>query len=126
MKIVRTILILLLLAGAGVLAYYYWGTYSEGVRSGVVVKISRKGVVFKTWEGQLNLMTFGAVRSQNMISESFDFSVAGNNEDVVRELESASLSGERVSLFYEERFATFPWRGDTRYFVIRVEKKKDK
>ena len=126
MKIVRTTLILLLLAGAGVLAYYYWGTYSEGVRSGVVVKISRKGVVFKTWEGQLNLMTFGAVRSQNMISESFDFSVAGNNEDVVRELESASLSGERVSLFYEERFATFPWRGDTRYFVIRVEKKKDK
>ena len=126
MKIVRTTLILLLLAGAGVLAYYYWGTYSEGVRSGVVVKISRKGVVFKTWEGQLNLMTFGAVRSQNMISESFDFSVAGNNDDVVRELESASLSGERVSLFYEERFATFPWRGDTRYFVIRVEKKKDK
>ena len=126
MKIVRTILILLLLAGAGVLAYYYWGTYSEGVRSGVVVKISRKGVLFKTWEGQLNLMTFGAVRSQNMISESFDFSVAGNNDDVVRELESASLSGERVSLFYEERFATFPWRGDTRYFVIRVEKKKDK
>lgn len=126
MKIVRTTLILLLLAGAGVLAYYYWGTYSEGVRSGVVVKISRKGVVFKTWEGQLNLMTFGAVRSQNMISESFDFSVAGSKEDVVRELESASLSGERVSLFYEERFATFPWRGDTRYFVVRVEKKKDK
>jgi len=126
MKIIRIILILLLLVGAGVLSFYYWGTYSEGVRSGVVVKISRKGYVFKTWEGQLNLLTFGAVRSQNMVSESFDFSVSSSKEEVIRELEAVSLSGERVSLYYEERFSVFPWRGDTRYFVVRVERKKDK
>jgi len=120
MKILRRLLAIFLLAGIAVLAFYYFGTYSEGVRSGVVVKISRKGYLFKTYEGQLNLMTFGAVRSQNMISESFEFSVSSSHTDLINELEQASLSGERVSLHYVERFAAFPWRGDTKYFVDKL------
>ena len=116
----RRLLAIFLLAGIAVLAFYYFGTYSEGVRSGVVVKISRKGYLFKTYEGQLNLMTFGAVRSQNMISESFEFSVSSSHTDLINELEQASLSGERVSLHYLERFAAFPWRGDTKYFVDKL------
>ena len=120
MKMLRRLLAIFLLAGIAVLAFYYFGTYSEGVRSGVVVKISRKGYLFKTYEGQLNLMTFGAVRSQNMISESFEFSVSSTHTDLINELEQASLSGERVSLHYVERFAAFPWRGDTKYFVDKL------
>ena len=120
MKILRRLLAIFLLTGIAVLAFYYFGTYSDGVRSGVVVKISRKGYLFKTYEGQLNLMTFGAVRSQNMISESFEFSVSASQSDLINELEQASLSGERVSLHYVERFAAFPWRGDTKYFVDKL------
>lgn len=121
-KILLTVAVMLLLA----CAFYYWGTFSEGVRSGIVVKISRKGYVFKTYEGQLNLLTFGAVRNQNMVNESFDFSVAGGREDIVKILEEASLSGERVSLHYIERYAAFPWRGDTKYFIESVERQSDK
>jgi hypothetical protein len=120
MNLLRRLLFVLLLAGMGVLAFYYFGTYSEGVRSGVVVKISRKGYLFKTYEGQLNLMTFGAVRSQNLVSESFEFSVASSQTDLIKQLEQASLSGERVSLHYKERFGVFPWRGDTKYFVTEL------
>jgi hypothetical protein len=120
MKLLRRLLVVLLLAGMGVFAFYYFGTYSEGVRSGVVVKISRKGYLFKTYEGQLNLMTFGAVRSQNLVSESFEFSVASSQTDLIKQLEQASLSGERVSLHYKERFSVFPWRGDTKYFVTEL------
>ena len=120
MKILRRLLAIFLLTGIAVLAFYYFGTYSDGVRSGVVVKISRKGYLFKTYEGQLNLMTFGAVRSQNMISESFESSVSASKSDLINELEQASLSGERVSLHYVERFAAFPWRGDTKYFVDKL------
>lgn len=123
MKIFRRMLYLFLLAGIGVLSFYYFGVYSEGVRSGVVVKISRKGYVFKTYEGQLNLMTFGAVRSQNLVSESFEFSVSSDKTSLIKELENASLSGERVSLKYIERFAIFPWRGDTKYFVTEMTHK---
>ena len=126
MGLLRRILIGIVVVALAGLAYFYFGSFSEGVRSGIVVKISKKGYVFKTYEGQLNLLTFGAVRNQNMVNESFDFSVAGNREDIVKTLEEASLSGERVSLHYVERFATFPWRGDTRYFIERVERQNQK
>ena len=35
-------------------AFIYFVPYSEGVRSGELIKISNKGVVFKTWEGELS------------------------------------------------------------------------
>ena len=107
-----------------VFAYAYCGTYSEGIRSGMVVKISKKGWIFKTYEGQLNLQTFGANKSPNLVSESFEFSVEGDQSDVIKTLEEASLSGERVSLKYTERLAKFFWRGETKYFVTEVERLK--
>lgn len=88
----------------------------------MVVKISKKGFLFKTYEGQLNLQTFGANKSPNMVSESFEFSVEGDREDLVKILEDASLSGERVSLKYTERLVKFFWRGETKYFVTEVER----
>ena len=124
MKFLRITLLIILLIGAAIFTFYYWGTYSEGVRSGTVVKISRKGYVFKTYEGQLSLLPYGAVKSQDRVIESFEFSVAGKEEKVIQELEAASLSGERVSLHYIERYAQYPWRGDTKYFVVKVERQK--
>jgi len=122
MKIVKRIILVVLLLGFAALGYFYFGTYSEGVRSGVVVKISKKGFLFKTYEGQLNLLTFGASRSQNMVAETFDFSVPTSESEVIKALEETSLSGERVSLHYVEKFATFPWRGETKYLIIKVER----
>jgi hypothetical protein len=122
MKIVKRIILAVILIGFASMAYFYFGTYSEGVRSGVVVKVSKKGFLFKTYEGQLNLLTFGASRSQNMVAETFDFSVPTNEAEVIKVLEEVSLSGERVSLHYVEKFMTFPWRGDTKYLIIKVER----
>ena len=123
-KWIKRVFITLLLAAIALFRFSYWGSYSEGVRSGMVVKISKKGFIFKTYEGQLNLQTFGANKSPNLVSESFEFSVAGDREDVVKTLEEASLSGERVSLKYVERLVKFPWRGETKYFVTEVERIK--
>jgi uncharacterized protein YwgA len=123
-KWIKRIFIIAIIAVIAVFSFSYWGTYSEGVRSGMVVKISKKGWVFKTYEGQLNLQTFGANKSPNLVSESFEFSVESDQEAVIKALEEASLSGERVSLKYEERLAKFFWRGDTKYFVTEVERLK--
>jgi hypothetical protein len=125
MKIVKRIILAIILIGFATMAYFYFGNYSEGVRSGVVVKVSKKGVLFKTYEGQLNLLTFGASRSQNMVAETFDFSVPTNEAEVIKVLEEVSLSGERVSLHYVEKFMTFPWRGDTKYLIIKVERQSN-
>ncbi len=102
--------------------FYNYAVYDEGVRAGVVVRISKKGVIFKTYEGQLNLESFGALRGTNPIASTFDFSVQGNDEQVIKDLEAASLSGERVNLKYIKRYGAFAWRGETQYYVIAVER----
>jgi hypothetical protein len=121
-KILRIALIMALMAGIAIFSFYYWGVYDEGVRAGNVLRISKKGMLFKTYEGQLNLQTFGGLKGTNPLMESFDFSVEGNNEDVIRDLEAVALTGERVNLHYIKRYKIFPWRGDTKYFITRVER----
>ena len=123
-KWIKRIVLIAVIGLIAIFSFYYWGTYSEGIRSGMVVKISKKGWLFKTYEGQLNLQTFGANKSPNIVSESFEFSVDGDKQAVIKVLEEASLSGERVSLKYTERLAKFFWRGDTKYFVTEVERLK--
>jgi len=122
MKIIKRIILGGILIGFATMAYFYFGNYSEGVRSGVVIKVSKKGFLFKTYEGQLSLLTFGASKSQNLVAETFDFSVPTSEEEVIKALEEVSLSGERVSLHYVEKFVTFPWRGDTQYLIVKVDR----
>lgn len=121
-KIVRIIFITALIAGIIIFSFMYWGVYDEGVRAGTVLRISKKGIIFKTYEGQLNLQTFGALKGVNPIAEAFDFSVESSNEQVLKDLETVALSGERVNLHYVKRYAAFPWRGETMYFITKVER----
>jgi hypothetical protein len=121
-KVVKIVIVLAVLIGIGVFSFYYWGVYDEGVRAGNVLRISKKGMLFKTYEGQLNLQTFGALKGANPIMESFDFSVEGADEQVIKDLQDVALTGERVNLHYIKRYKIFPWRGDTKYFITRVER----
>jgi hypothetical protein len=121
-KVVKILLVAIVVIGISIFSFYYWGIYDEGVRAGMVLRVSKKGMLLKTYEGQLNLQTFGALKGANPIMESFDFSVESSNEQVIKDLEEAALSGERVNLHYIKRYATFPWRGDTKYFITKVER----
>lgn len=113
MKKFLTITIIgLIVVMAAYFAFVYYATYSEGYRSGELVKITKKGVLFKTWEGRLSQ---GVSESQH-----FDFSVEEKNEKVLQDLKD--LQGHHVKLTYIERYRTFPWIGDTKYYVTEVEK----
>jgi hypothetical protein len=121
-KTITISLSILILAGLGYVSFLYYGVYSEGVRAGTVIKLSRKGVMFKTWEGQLNIRSFGAVSSNNQLSEVFEFSIESDQEQTIKLLQEVSLSGERVNLHYLERYRILTWRGSTKYFVTKVER----
>ncbi|MDX5583500.1 MAG: 6-phosphogluconate dehydrogenase [Aureibaculum sp.] len=113
MKKVLAIILSIIIAVAVVyFLFIYYATYSEGYRAGELVKFSHKGVVFKTWEGEI---------SQG-VSEAqiFSFSVEDNEKQVIKDLQD--FQGQSVKLMYKERFATFSWLGDTKYFVTKVEK----
>jgi hypothetical protein len=123
-KIVKRILLIALLIGIAVFSFLYFGTIEEGVMAGKVLRISKKGILFKTYEGKLNLETFGALKGASPISESFDFSVESDQENVIQDLEQVALSGERVNLKFVKRYVAVPWRGDTKYFIVEVERLK--
>jgi len=121
-KVFRIFMIVLVLGAAATFAFLYWGVYDDGLMAGKVLRISRKGVLFKTYEGKINLETFGALKGTSPIAESFDFSVEKDQEELIKQLQEVALSGERVNLYYAKRYVAFPWRGDTKYFVVRVER----
>jgi hypothetical protein len=121
-KVVRIVILAAVAIGLIVFSFMYWGTYEDGVIAGKILRISEKGVMFKTYEGKINLETFGALRGASPIAESFDFSVEKSETQLIKDLQIVALSGERVNLYFVKRYARFPWRGDTKYFAIRVER----
>ncbi|SEQ52448.1 hypothetical protein SAMN05421824_1887 [Hyunsoonleella jejuensis] len=109
--LIKTLLLIAAL-GLAYFAFIYFVDYSEGVRSGDLVKFSHRGVIFKTWEGKL---------SQGVSEElQFNFSVEKGDKDVIEDLQN--LQGSFVKLTYIERYQTFFWLGDTKYFIKKVEK----
>ncbi|MEO6759417.1 MAG: hypothetical protein ABIO24_08175 [Saprospiraceae bacterium] len=112
-KVVRRILTILLILGVLILAGYYaysQFTYSDGRKSGQLVKISHRGVIFKTYEGTLNL-------SPNGIMTAWDFSA--QNEAVAQKLQS--FEGKQVAVHYLQRYQIFFWQGETEYIVDDVQ-----
>lgn len=124
MKIVKRIIMIIVLVGLVIMAFLYWGTYENGVMAGKVLRISEKGFVFKTYEGKLSLESFGALKGVSPVAETFDFSVESSEDTVIEQLNEVALSGERVNLHFKKRFMSFPWRGETKYFITQVERTK--
>ncbi len=122
MKIIRKVLIWALLIGIAVFSFMYFVSYEDGFMAGKILRVSQKGMIFKTYEGKINLETFGAMKGVSPIAESFDFSIEKGNPDLIKELEQVALSGERVNLFFVKYYIAFPWRGDTKYFVQKIER----
>jgi hypothetical protein len=104
-----------------VILYY---PYSEGTRTGVIRKLSHKGYIFKTWEGELQMSGIPIPSDANQVvtgGNVWSFSVDASNGEIIQALQKAESSGGRVTLHYIERLKQFDWRGDTKYFVKKVQ-----
>jgi hypothetical protein len=86
--------------------------YSTGQRAGYVQKFSRKGVLFKTWEGELAMVTIPGTMPEKFFFTVRDDSVAIRINETL---------GQRVALMYEEHLgvpsAAF---GETQHYVVDV------
>ncbi len=108
---------------SAIILYY---PYSEGTRSGILRKLSHKGFIFKTWEGELQM-------SAVMVPSPTDDNIAGGNiwlfsvkdDATIKSLQEAEVTGKRVNLHYKEHLKALFWRGDTRYFVDGVSVVQD-
>ena len=115
MILIRVLVALLVLALL-TSAYFYlaltW-SYSSGERAGWIQKLSNKGWVCKTWEGELALVSLPGTATV----EKFYFTV--RDDKVATDL--TALMGRRVTLHYEEKVG-LPTScfGETRHFVSKV------
>ncbi len=110
--------LLFLLVVFGVLYALTGWSYSDGERAGTVSKFSRRGFVFKTYEGVLNVGGFSG-ETGSLTPQYFDFSV--DNDAVATQITQAVKTGQRVTLHYEEKILKFPWNGETKYYITDVE-----
>jgi len=110
-------LIGILVVMAAVLAIYIalaltW-SYSTGERAGFLQKISDKGWICKTWEGELSLVALPGAAP-----EKFLFTV--RNADVAKQVNAAV--GKRVALNYEQhKGLPTSCFGETDYFVVGLK-----
>jgi len=110
-RIVLPIVILVALVAAYFAAMIKW-SYSTGDRAGWVQKLSHKGWVCKTWEGELALVSMPGAPVEKFNFTVFDDAVAA---DINRHI------GKRVALYYEQKVG-LPTScfGETRYYVTKV------
>lgn len=98
--------------------------FSDGGRSGVVVKLSHKGLIWKSWEGEM--LTGGMAKDSEgtMVPAKWRFSLPkGADPKTVKAIQDAATSGERVTLTYRE-WLIKPIIQSTGYTVTAVEQSK--
>ncbi len=96
-----------------IFAAYSWAAlhwnYSEGERAGFMQKLSHKGWLCKTWEGELTLVALPGAAP-----EKFNFTV--RDETVAQQVNA--LAGQRIALTYEQhKGLPTSCFGETEYFV---------
>ena len=92
-------------------------SFSEGERAGYIQKLSSKGWLCKTWEGEIAMVTMPGA-----IPEKFSFTV---REAAVAE-KINDLAGKRVVLSYQQhKFIPSSCFGETEYFVTSVREVSD-
>ena len=112
MRIAAVLIGIVVVLVAGYFLIVFNWSYSEGERAGWVQKLSSKGWLCKTWEGEMAMVSMPGSMSEKFLFTVWDEATA---EQITK------LMGKRVSLHYEEK-AGIPTTcfGETRHYVTKV------
>ncbi|HEY0241192.1 MAG TPA: hypothetical protein VGC52_00880 [Gemmatimonadaceae bacterium] len=103
--------VVLFAAWAGITLGY---AYSRGDRAGYVQKISKRGWLCKTWEGELAMVNLPGAMPQ-----IFKFSV--RSDSLAHEIQKSL--GKQVSMSYEEhKGVPTSCFGETDYYITNIQK----
>lgn len=116
----------IILFGAGYIYWFYYNSFSDGTREGILYKFSRKGNIFKTYEGEivqpgLRSVQGGTINTNNLMFSVVDVQVADSLNNVI---------GKTVKIHYIQYRKNLPWRGENyngrnqengQYIIDRIE-----
>ncbi len=94
----------------------YYNVFGEGVKSGELNYVVKKGNIFKTYEGKLIQSGLRSKAVGTVQSYEFEFSVT--NDSIANVL--MNNSGNYFDLHYEEFRHTIPWRGYSEFVVDKI------
>ncbi len=110
-----TVLIVVLVVVV-IVALRYFYVFGEGVKSGELNYLVKKGYVFKTYEGKLIQSGLRSRQPGSVQSYEFEFSV--ERDDLANQL--MTNSGKEFELHYKEYFGRLPWRGHSEFIVDSI------
>lgn len=112
-------LIVLAVVVVGLLVFGYIWFYvpfsDSGVKSGILNNVKHKGIIFKTYEGELIQSGFRP-GTQGLQSNEFQFSI--ESKELYEKL--MPLGGQNVKLHYKEYYGALPWRGYSKFIVDSI------
>lgn len=114
-----TIAVFIIVIGFSIWWRYYY-VFGEGVKSGTLNYLVKKGNLYKTYEGKLIQSGFSGGKSGSLQSYDFEFSVDDDSLANVLMLHS----GNFYELRYKEYKHSLPWRGYSRYIVYQIVNSK--
>lgn len=103
-----------------IIVLFWWRFYfvfGEGVKSGELNYIVKKGYIWKTWEAKM------IQRGNKEMMQSNEFTFSIESDSIAHILETNS--GKCFDLHYKEYIGALPWRGNTKYIVDRIDKVKE-
>ena len=115
-KILRWLGIIFIVALLFVVWWKYYFVFGEGVKSGELNYVVKKGNLFKTYEGKLIQSGFRSKTAGTIQSYEFEFSVV--NDSIANIL--MNNSGNYFDLHYKEYKGALPWRGYSPFIVDKI------
>jgi len=120
-KVVRWVIIVLILVLIIGVWWKYYFVFGQGVKSGELNYVVKKGNLFKTYEGKLIQSGIRSKTPGSIQSYEFEFSVV--NDSIANIL--MNNSGNHFDLQYKEYKGALPWRGYSRYIVDKIISMKE-
>ena len=115
-KILRWVLIISIVVLLFLFWWNYYFVFGEGVKSGELNYVVKKGNIFKTYEGKLIQSGFSSKTPGAIQSYEFEFSVV--NDSIASVL--MNNSGNFFDLHYKEYKGSLPWRGYSEFIVDKI------
>ncbi|MFN4285385.1 MAG: hypothetical protein ACK4E8_05415 [Lacibacter sp.] len=121
-KFLLYFLLVVLIVVSGFIYWRYFYVFGEGVKSGELNYLVKKGYIFKTYEGKLIQTGFRSKTPGSIASYEFEFSVVDDSIANILMLNS----GKVFELRYKEYMGALPWRGYSKYIVYGIIDMQDK
>lgn len=96
----------------------------KGQKSGIIVKVSKEGKFWGTYEGEIILG--GLENASGVSGRAFFFTLGQFKSDLVKQADYAMQNNKHVVITYHCDAYTMPWSGETKCFVTDIKTLPDR